>query len=191
MKRSIFMLVMFGLACHAFPQGQMVLHNADNTSTNPTATANGLFWLSTGGVPVPINQDFNAAFYAGTGSSSLSPLATFLLSDGTAAGDIYRPGTFLDLSGKIYTFPSSTSIFMQIQAWTGNFSSYAAAVTGAAPAAQSPIFINPVSVPPGMPTSLTEMPAIVMAVPEPSTFALLGLAGMLFLVFRRDKRNNR
>jgi|SRR5882724_10543528 len=85
-------------------QGQLELSNLSNSSTNFLATENGLFWLSMGGATVLINQDFNASFYLGTNSSSLSPIATILLSDGTAAGDNNGgPGTFAEPSGKTYT----------------------------------------------------------------------------------------
>jgi|SRR5882724_11107096 len=95
MKR-IFSALLIGVAITAYPQGQLVLDNLSNTSTSPIATANGLFWLSTGGAPVLIDQDFNAVFYAGTNSSSLSPIATFLISNGTAVGDHAGPGFFFE-----------------------------------------------------------------------------------------------
>jgi hypothetical protein len=172
-----------------YGQGQLVLDNLSNTSTSPFATANGLFWISTGGAPVLLRQDFNAAFYGGTDSSSLSPIATFLLSNGSAVGDNQGgSGIFLDPRGNLYTFPSLFSVFVRIQAWTGNFNSYAAAVNGGAPAAQSPVFSNPLGVPPADPAELFNMPAMVLSVPEPSTFVLAGLGGLsLLLLCRRRK----
>src|SRR5438552_4949712 len=85
------------LIARAYGQGDIGLDNSFNTSTDPFATANGLFWTSTGGAPVLINQDFNAAFYVGATSNNLPLLRTFLLSDGTAAHDNFSgPGKFTD-----------------------------------------------------------------------------------------------
>src|SRR5205814_2246536 len=131
----------------------------------------------------------NAAFYAGTDSSSLSRLATFLLSNGTAAVDNhFGPGTFADPAGKGYTFSVPFSIFVQIQAWTGDFNSYAEAVNGGALTAQSPVFANPVDVPPGQQADLTGMPAMVLSsIPEPSTLGL-GAFGALLLLLNRLRK---
>src|SRR5215467_1871191 len=176
MKKLILSGLLFGVMFSAKPQGSFIyLDNIANNSPDPLATANGLFWLSTGGTPVLINQDFNAAFYGGATSNNLSLLATFLLSDGTASHDnAWAPGTFLDPNGKGYIIAGTTlSGFVQIQAWTGNFNSYLAALNGGAPAAESPVFVNPVGIPPGPPLPLYGMPAMVLSgIPEPSTFAL-------------------
>src|SRR5215467_10022138 len=98
MKKLILSGLLFGVMFSAKPQGSFIyLDNIANNSPDPLATANGLFWLSTGGTPVLINQDFNAAFYGGGSSNSLSLIKTFLLSDGTASGaNGFGPGTFLD-----------------------------------------------------------------------------------------------
>lgn len=184
MKRLLLIGLISGLAGAVYPQGQITLDNLANTSTDSAATANGLFWLSTGGTPTLINQDFNTAFYGGTDSSSLTLLASFLLSNGTAIHDnIFGLGTFVDPAGKIYTFSTLSSVFVQVQAWTGNFISYNAAVAGGSPAAQSPVFLNPVGLAPSGPAELFGMPAMVLGVPEPSTFALIGV-GLLALLWR-------
>jgi len=192
MKKFYLAIVMTGFAVRAFCQGAVFLDNLANNSMSPTATSNGLFWLSTGGQLSLISQDFNAAFYAGSDSGSLSLLSTFLLSNGTAGGDNNGgPGTFIDLQGTDYRIPGSTSeAFFQVEAWTGNLNSYTAAVNAGVPAAQSPIFLNPVSVPPGGTPDLVGLPAMVLAVPEPSMLALLGLAtslGCLLFLGRREK----
>jgi hypothetical protein len=187
MKRITANVLLMGFALSVYPQGYVALDNVFNTGTNdPAATASGLFWISTGGAPVLINQDFNASFYAGVTSNSLPLIASFRLSDGTAIHDnAVGPGTFIDPSGP-FSYPiqgSTTSAFFQIQAWTGNFNSYAAAVVAGAPAAQSCVFINPVAVPPGTAPPLTGMPAIVLSVvPEPSIFTLAALAGVSALL---------
>jgi len=197
MKKLYLTIAATGVAVMAFCQGAVVaLDNFGNSSTSPTASSDGLFWLSTDGIPSLINQDFNAAFYGGADSGSLSLLATFLLSDGTATGvNGVRPGTFVDPKGTPYHVPgatiASTEAFFQIQAWTGNYPSYAEAVMGGSPAAQSPIFLNPLYNPTGPPADMVGMPAIVLGVPEPSTLALVGLGGLCALVFLRRNKNNR
>jgi len=191
MKKTILTAFLVGFATLGYSQGVISLDNFANTSTNPSATAGGLFWLSTGGTPALINQDFNAAFYVGANSNSLALLNTFLLSNGTAAYGNPLPGIFLDPTGQFYYIPGAfESAFVQIQAWTGNFNSDGAAVSGEAFTAESPVFINPLGLPPGPPTHLTGMPAMVLAVPEPLTFALGGLGCLLLLLWRwRGRRN--
>jgi len=193
MKKFYLTLVVAGFAVRAFCQGAITFDNVNNTSMSPTATSNGLFWLSSAGTLSLVNHDFNAAFYAGSDSGSLSLLATFLLSDGTAAGDnSIKPGTFIDPQGIQYQIPGASSeAFFRVEAWTGNLNSYAAAVNAGVPAARSPIFLNQVSVPPGGLGDLTGMPAIVLAVPEPSMLALLGVAGLACMLFLRHERNAR
>src|SRR5437016_9236957 len=81
-------LIAVTTAPHA--QGQIGLDNIYNTGSS-TATTNGLFWVKTNSsAPVLIHQDFNAAFYGGSNSSSLSLLTTFLTSAGTANGITLR-----------------------------------------------------------------------------------------------------
>ena len=178
MKAFVISAFVVGLAVGVYAQGFVYLDNFSNDNTNPLATANGLFWLSTGGTPALINQDFNAAFYGGATSNNLSLIKTFLLSDGIH--DNPFPGIFLDPTGNSYPVSGATTLaFFQVQAWTGNFNSYAAAVAAGAPAAQSLIFLNPVSQPPGSPLPLFGMPAMVLSgIPEPSTFALGALGGL-------------
>ena len=165
MKQKLFTLIFLGFEAVAHAQGAVTLDNSNNSSPSPTATSNGLFWISTAGTPTLITGDFNAAFYGGTDPSKLALLATFLLSNGTAAGDnFWGPGTFSDPTESPYSIPgASVSAFFQIQAWTGDFDSYPLAVAGGAAAAQSPAFVNPTSVPPAGPALfLTGMPAIVL-----------------------------
>src|SRR6478736_4827858 len=96
MKPFHFGLFVIGITTNAFAQGQIVFYNLGNKSNSPTATLSGLFWISTSTTPVLINQDFNAALYAGTDSSNLQLLNTVLLSNGTGIGDNPLPGYFLE-----------------------------------------------------------------------------------------------
>lgn len=175
-------LLVMGIATNAVGQGQLDFDNLDNSNPSFTATSSGLFWLSTGGAPALINQDFNAALYGGTNSSNLPLLKTVLLGNGTGIGDNSSPGYFREPSGDSYTIPGAIdSAFFRVEAWLGNYNSYAAAVAGGAPAAQSLIFVNPVDIAPGPPSDLTGMPAMVLGVPEPSTLALFGLGWLVLL----------
>ena len=171
-RRRIFNIVLPNLtalltvqAVCARAQSEVFLDSTDNTSMNTSSTANGLFWISTNGAaPVLMDQDFNVAIYAGT-TTNLTLFATFLLSDGSAAGDnSYRAGTFLDPTCTSRTVSGADSgAFFQVQAWTGNYDSYAAAVAAGCCAGQSGVFSNAVVAPPGLPPSLRQMPAIVLA----------------------------
>lgn len=176
-------MILLGIAADVYAQGQLAFNNLSNASTNPAATSGGLFWISTAGTPVTISQDFNAALYGGANSTSLVLLSTVLLSNGSGVGDnFFGPGTFSEPANNVYTIQGAiTSAFFQVEAWTGTFNSYAAAVSAGAPAAQSPVFLNPVSVGPGTPTDLVGLPAMVLSVPEPSTFSLIGLGLLAFL----------
>jgi len=187
MKRTFLAALLAGLSASAHGQGEILFANFDNTSTSPTATSNGLFWLSTNGNPVLINQDFNAALYAGTDPNRLALFTTLLLSDGTALGDNSAgPGTIYDMSGNFYFVPGARfSAFFVIQAWTGDFNSYAAAVAGGAPAVQSPVFSNRLSSPFVPLATLEGMPAIVLSIPEPRTIVLAGFGAVALLIWRR------
>src|SRR5207253_3363567 len=91
-------------------------------------------------------------------------------------------------SGRIYTIQgATTSAYFRVEAWTGNFNSYAAAVAGGAPAAQTPVFRNIISEPPGTAPDLLSLPAMVLGVLEPSTFALVGLGCLLLLSRLRSR----
>jgi hypothetical protein len=79
---------------------------------------------------------------------------------------------------------------MTIQAWLGNATSYATAVTKGTATYNQRLADPSVSPPPTTP-SLVDMPSIVLSgaapVPEPSTFALAGLGAAALLIFRRRK----
>jgi len=174
-------------AAHA--QGAVALDNIYNTSISRSATANGLFFMDNGNGPHLINQDFNAAFYAGTDSANLTLIRSF--SGAAAAGDnAFGPGTFIDPSGNCAVIAGATNMaFFRIEAWLGSATSYA---TANFPKGASPVFSNPVTVPPFGPAEFTEMPAVCLGplegcVPEPGTFALAGLGIGALLVFRWRK----
>jgi PEP-CTERM motif len=175
MKKTLNLLFLF-TAFGVFGQGQVLIANYDNTDTSFTATANGLFFLNRSGSCQPISTDFNLNFYGGTDAANLILLKSFLGS--SAGGDnAAGPGTFTDLSSVPVTVPgATTSAFFLIQAWIGGPSYSSGSYVGS-----SGVFVNPVSTVPNMVPTLTGMPAVeisdlVRACPEPSTFALAGLA---------------
>src|SRR2546430_1032057 len=98
----LFTALLAALTCRAYTQGAFIaLDNNSNTSTDPAATTSGLFWISTGGVPVLIHQDFNAAFYGGTDSASLAPIRSFT-GAATIGDNGSGPGKFTDPTGNQY-----------------------------------------------------------------------------------------
>jgi hypothetical protein len=175
-----------GATVRVCAQGEISFDNLMNTSTDPAATSNGLIWTSTGGVPSLIYEDFNVAFYIGLNPDSLPLINTYLLSNGTAKGDCWDYGQFILVNPPGYTLPVfAVSAFVQIQAWTGNFSSYAEAASGGALVAQTPVFSNPLGIPPGPSIDMISMPAMVLsAIPEPSTVVLLVVGSMLLCTMR-------
>ena len=170
----IAMLNLAAAAAHAWQDG-IDLDNIDNTSTNPHATTNGLFWIDTGSGPALLNNDINAEFFCGTLPSSMQLMTNlnyngvptqngpqysiFLLSNSTGAGDItfFGNGDFIDPYGVEWVTLNDpngegTPASFQIQAWTGNTyndyqDAYIASARGTAGiyVAQSPIFTNHVA----------------------------------------------
>src|SRR5437867_681770 len=106
-KLLITALLSGGIAAGAYAQGLVALDNdAANPNATSTATSSGLFFLQAiaGGPIVKISGDFNAAFYGGTDSTSLSLIASF--SGAAAVGSsFFGDGTWTDPNGKTYTVP--------------------------------------------------------------------------------------
>jgi len=191
MKQLLSIGLLVGLAVNAFAQGQINLDNNANTSTDPLATTNGLFFLNNGTTTTLIATDFNAQFWGGSDAASLTLLKT--IAGANAIGvNAFGPGTFTDLSGNFVAIPGapSTGVF-RIDAWLGSAATYAAAVAANAAHGTSGIFSNPLgnpaAQPPQTPTDFVNMPATVLVVPEPGTFALAGLGVAAALILRRRK----
>ena len=206
MKKSILtgLLVAAGMTASVYGQGTIALDNNVNTSTSLGATSNGQFFLA----GTPINQDFNVQFLGSSTTSGFVNLATFLLSLPTTSaltaigGNGFGAGTFTDPSGGTYPVTgvaSGGSGYIEILAWTGQYSSWAAAQaanTEGVFASAAPVIFQQGGFGGGQnaPGDLTAMPAInmlqvpVVGVPEPSTLALAGLGGFgMLMAFRRKK----
>lgn len=207
-------MIAVGLALESGAQGLMFFDGSVNANTSPTATANGLVFFNTAGTPViDEGTDINVELAYGTSANNVSlanAITTLLLSstqtvgNGTlgetlsAQGDIktFGGGRLFDASGTGYIFPTLpplTRIYLEVFAWTGNFSSYTAAqASGTAQAGASGVFSGQLVASGATENNIQNMPALVLshsvtAVPEPGAMALFGLGGLALLGFRRRK----
>jgi hypothetical protein len=163
---SIWAAVSFAVG--AWGQGLISLGNSLNSDPGPFATSGGLFFIETAaGLPVLTHGDFNAAFYGGTDSANLTLIQSFSGSAANGSGGA-GDGIWLDPTGKTYAISGGTgSAFFRIQAWTGNYDSFAAALKALTSdtnvyLAQSAIFANPLAIPPDPPPELSQMPAVIL-----------------------------
>ncbi|MGD0745242.1 MAG: PEP-CTERM sorting domain-containing protein [Verrucomicrobiota bacterium] len=200
-------IAIMGLATCAFGQG-LLLGNAGNTALvgGSSATSGGLLYNANGTTfngnlyDVGVTVSYGAA--NSTAAGSLTAFNTYFPGSASNAGN--NPytglgnGTFY-VVGSSVTLPGATaggSIWIELQMWDynsplahGTFSTYAAAY-GHSPTADVLFdqtgLANPTGSPPTNPAYLSAMPSIVlMVVPEPATFALVGLGVASLLAFRR------
>jgi len=156
-------------------------------------------------------SDLNLELLVGSGGTAGVNVVTLLLSQATstatsalgtiqsAKGDISGSGgDIADQTVNFYQVAGGTTDY-QVLAWTGNYSSYAAAlasgVTGVfagessvqvfavAPAAGSPAV--KINLDANGPINLTQVPTTI--VPEPGTLAMAGVGLASMLIFRRRK----
>ncbi len=105
------------------------------------------------------------------------------------------PGEFLDSSqAYVYNVPGTTSgtDYFVLRAWTGDFTSYSAAVAGGALVGTTPVFANAVAFGVNPIPDLVGMPALILSpapTPEPSTLFLagVGMAGLLAYAWKKRK----
>jgi hypothetical protein len=189
MKKSLLTTIALGCAVSVFGQGLVQLENADNSAANvsrvggqsPTGSA------AAGSYQVALLW-FNGSSYQQIGAVYQT---TTVNNDGA--------GFFF---GEIVTVPtySAGGGSFEVQGWSGNFASYAAAMAGGTYLGQTPTFTsaegNASATPPGAPVHLTPVTPgagqwtgnlILVPVPEPSTIALGGLGAAALLLFRRRK----
>jgi len=191
MKKAILGLLSVGAAASALAQGTVQFENAAGTGAitlDAAVGVSGFSYAAPGSYTV-------ALLYAPSASlvpqGSLTQIATY--SPSAAAGD--GPGYFY---GPVVTTPGGTGgtqMAFEIEAWTGNFANYAAAVAGGAHVGQSAEFLNGTGTvtPPGPVANLSGTGGswngnlVMVAVPEPGTLALGGLGAAALLFFRRRK----
>ena len=175
------LVVMAGLTVPVHAQGLIAFNNLANDNPSFSADTGGLVYLWNGSGSELLNQDINLQLSAGPTPDSLTLIATWLLSDGSAKGIATGGGHFADPSGATYAIsgvsPGSLAI-IRIEAWTGNYNnSEDSYIAGGL--ASGITFSNPTGGGGASAASLVNMPAIVLAnleIPEPASVVLL-LAG--------------
>ena len=210
MKKLLLTLCAAGLSVGCFAQGVIYFDGSNNSSTSPTATSEGSVFFNTNGTPIlDVGSDVNAVLLASANSdlSSDVTIVTLLLSQATsttttslgttqsAIGDVtsYGTGILIDTSGNSYQIPSTSSgqtYYFEVLAWTGNYSTYSAAQSGALGtlAGSSGIFSEVLTSATGEANDIEGMPALVLSpVPEPTTLAIAALGGLSLLGLRRKK----
>jgi len=200
MKKIILSVIaVAGVSVSSFGQGVVLADNS--TSKTYDTTINNVINTST---------DLNLELLIGTSAGSVTTdVVTLLLSNnqsapssglvalgGTyaAAGDISTfDGLIYDNSGAEYNLTSyaGDTVYLEIEAWTGAFSSYAAASAPGSGAAYgtSQVFTSTVaSTPTGFAADVSNVqPFNVSSVPEPGTMALAGLGSLSLFLLRRKK----
>jgi hypothetical protein len=204
MKKLILAIAATSVA--AFGGHAQQLQFADNGNNSTDTQING----------VANNADLNLELLVGSTSGTVTTDVVTLLLNGasvtatTALGSV-QPGAqditksggdIFDPSGNLYVVPAGTA-WAQVLAWTGNYSTYAAALASGVQgeyAGASPVFqILPAPVA-GLPPSdisnienvgtgnidLTQVPTTV--VPEPTTLAMAGVGLASMLIFRRKNK---
>jgi len=189
MKKLILSTLAAAIGFGAYAQGTIYVDNTANSNPSPYATSGGLLFQEEFGPPVLYSGAFSLLVLGGASASSLSPIVTLT---GSTAPFNYGGGIFTDSTGSSYTVPGVAGngiATLELKAWTGNFSSYAAAVAGGGSYGEV-IFQNPTggggTVPPP-PVDLVGMPALIMGSPEPATIVLGSLGAAALVFFRRRK----
>jgi hypothetical protein len=176
-------LAVLSLAGGSAEAGYIAPDWTSNSSTSPTATTNGLWWVNTGGGPTLLTFDVNAELLGGLTQSDVTLLyagsspAIFLVSDTSGWGGygditwngdgLFCPGAFHGYLVPGTTAGSSETAWVEVKAWTGNYSTYQAAYaasgSGQAVYVADFTFQNPTGPATQVPTQqMTNSPAIVL-----------------------------
>lgn len=199
MKKYLCTLALVGLVSSAFAQGQINLSSGSNTvrstgtgGTTPNVPVNGgfiqLLWAPAG---TPVANPWDPQEYTPSLGEWLTANPGWQAVDSVRAINGPASGRF---NAGTVEVPTTATIQAAIAAWVGNFTSFDLAL--AAPNGQAGISA-PFTVTPGNPnaTPIPELPASIAGlfpgmttspvIPEPSSFALLGLGAAALLAFRR------
>ena len=192
MKKTILTgLLTAGFSMGLMAQGLIAMDNSNGTGSS-TATTKGLIFLQ-GATTVPETAaTLHAALLGGSSATSLALLnaSGAAANSGSVLMDNLGPGQYTDDNGYSYIVPNVAgggTAFFQLEVWAGNFTSMAAAQAAGQAVGMSTVFSETVGGGTATPPSLDAMPAIIMTVPEPGTFALAGLGAAAMLIFRRRK----
>ena len=186
MKKILLSMIAVGCAASAFGQGIVNFENALGTGyVTIGGPYNGL------NAAAPGTYDVALLWFNGSSFQQIGAVYHTSTANGDGAGYFF---------GETVTVPTyaSTGTF-EVQGWTGNYASYAAAVAGSAIPGQTASFIsaegNLSATPPGLAAPLAPPDpgagnwdgSLILVVPEPSTIALGALGAAAFWLFRRRK----
>jgi len=213
MKKLIGTLALAAVAGSAFAQGTINVANGATSLVQQWANAQGSSLQSVAAnngkvqfLAAPDGTAFKAlgTIIAGSGfSTTYSTLSSYLAAN--PGWNAYNVATVAPVAGRFSAGVVTVSpltpggkIEYSVIGWTGTAASYDAAYTAfaanTAMLGQSPLYTgvstgDPTTTPAGAPgatsTSFTGMTLAPPAIPEPTTFALLGLGAAAMLIFRR------
>jgi hypothetical protein len=211
MKKLIGTLAIAAVGLSAFGQGQITVANGATSLVQQWADASGSSLQSVAAnngkiqfLAAPDGTAFKAlgSIVAGQGfSTTYTKLADYLAAN--PGWNAYNVASVAPVAGRFNAGTVTVSpltpggkIEYTVIGWNGTSASYDAAYAANAYIGQSAMFAgvatgDPTTTPPGTPgaisgsfTGLTVAP-IAGAIPEPSTFALLGLGAAAMMIFRR------
>jgi hypothetical protein len=192
MKKLIVTTLASLAAVAVFGQGQVAFVNLNGAAGVNAPVLDGLnTTLRLAGA------NYQAGLFAGSTSTSLAYIgnATPFL---TAGGAGYFNGGATTLAG----IPGGSTVWLQVVAWdatlkgTATGASWAQATAFDAAGANdvwgmskvfSVVAADPTTSPPQTPSALVGLQSFALSVPEPSTFALMGLGAAALMIFRRRK----
>jgi len=191
MKKLLFTLLTFATCTAAFAQGKVSFRNDSLSLVTYLGQPVGSAGSWPGGVTLA------AGLYGGATSSALFLFSTTTVNIGGAAAGTFGPlNLMLGSPGNgIPGIPSGTPItastpWFQARVWDNAYASYDIAVAAGALAGEGPLFqMNPGTItfvptaPPSINSTWTDVP--IELAPEPSTFALAGLAAGMFVIRHR------
>jgi len=204
-KLAVTILGICSMAAYVNAQGTFTIDSGANfgNGSSSTATTGGLVWLNNG-TPTLETSDINIGLLWGTTAGTattqfnLDPLGlnttanpNWLASQATGAGDMtsYGGGAIFDPNGNTYVVPgeaAGTTIFLVLQGWTGNATSYAGATGFAGETAPFAVSLA-VNTSPIQPTTANMGALVLNPVPEPSVFALSSIGAAALMLIRRKK----
>ena len=170
-------VMLTALAVSAYGQGQVIL--ANNAGT--------LILNALDGQPMPPNSPVTFQLWSGPDASSLTPrLPT---TGASAAGSGRIASTTIDIPSA----PNGQVAFFQVRAWSSAFATYGDALNAGSWSSLSPVFSSNTSMqnqvdPPPIPVTLAGRFSgltVFVPIPEPATWSLIGLGGMVFVVISR------